>query len=110
MRKLSLTMPAGLLLASMAVEPAAAAVCLNVEDIANSHAARDGASITFTMTDGKIWRNDLKGKCPGLGFSGFAWSVQADQVCDNSQLLRVLESGEICALGKFTQVTSAPKG
>lgn len=110
MRKLSLAMFAGLLLASAAAGPATAAVCLNVEDIANSHPARDGASITFTMADGKIWRNDLKGKCPGLAFNGFVWDVHADQVCENGQSLRVLELGEVCELGKFTQMTSAPKG
>jgi hypothetical protein len=110
MRKLSLAMLAGLLLTSTAAEPAAAAVCLNVLNIANSHSARDGASITFTMTDGKIWRNDLKGKCPDLAFNGFVWGVHGDQVCENGQSLRVLQSGEVCELGKFTQVTSAPKG
>jgi hypothetical protein len=109
MRKLSLAMFAGLLLAGAAAEPAAASVCLTVEDIANSHAARDGASITFTMADGKIWRNDLQGKCPDLAFNGFVWSVHADQVCENGQSLRVLGSGEVCELGKFTQMTSAPK-
>ncbi len=58
------------------------------------------------MQDGSEWRNDLQGRCPDLKFDGFVWrSANPDEtVCENMQTLRVLRSGEICALGKFTQV------
>jgi hypothetical protein len=97
----------------LAIQPASAAVnvCLNIHDIATTKPNRDGTTITFKMRDGKLWRNNLKGPCPDLAFSGFAWKTGGmDEVCENEQSLRVLQSGQICMLGKFTQVTSAPGG
>jgi hypothetical protein len=95
---------------ALAVQPAAAAVCLNVRSIKNSDVSKDGTSITFEMKDGKIWRNDLAGSCPDAWFNGFAWTLHADTVCDNELGLRVLRSGQVCKLGKFTQITPAPRG
>jgi hypothetical protein len=101
---------AGLVLAG-AIQPAAAAgVCLRLRDIKSSDAAKDGSAITFKMNDGKVYRNDLGGKCPDLWFNGFAWTLHSEQVCDGELGLRVLRSGEVCKLGKFTEVTPAPKG
>ena len=107
MKHLSMAMLTGLMLASLAVQPAAAGVCLNVKSIRNSDVAKDGRAITFEMKDGKIWRNDLKGQCPDLWFNGFSWRVQADTVCDDEPGLRVIHSGQICQLGKFTAMTPA---
>jgi hypothetical protein len=96
---------------AVSLQPAfAAGVCLRVRDIKNSDAAKDGTSITFTMNDGKVYRNDLGGRCADLQFNGFAWVVRSDEVCDNESGIRVLQSGEVCKLGKFTQITPAPKG
>ena len=83
---------------------------LNVKSIKSSDVAKDGTSITFEMKDGKIWRNELAGTCPDAWFNGFAWTVHADTVCDNEPGLRVINSGQICKLGKFTQMTPAPRG
>lgn len=83
----------------------AATVCLSTRDMKQTKPKDDGTAITFTMRDGSVWRNDLKGRCPDLRFNGFAWTIHdpAAQVCENEQTLRVLRSGEICQLGKFTQ-------
>ena len=110
MRLLSNAIFAGLAVAALAVQPAAAGICLKVKNIRNSEIAKDGTAITFEMKDGKIFRNDLKSQCPDLWFNGFAWTVQADSVCDNEPNLHVIHSGQVCQLGKFTAMTPAPRG
>jgi hypothetical protein len=110
MKYLSNAIFAGLAVAALAIQPAAAGVCLNVKSIKSSDVSKDGSAITFKMSDGKIYRNELLGKCPDISFTGFAWQVKADEVCDNEPGLTVRESGQICQLGKFTQMTPAPKG
>ncbi len=110
-RLLSIAIMAGV--AMLAVQPAMAAeggVCLTVKNITSSDVAKDGTSITFQMRDGKIWRNDLEGTCPDAWFNGFAWNVHADKVCDDEPNIKVINSGEICRLGKFTARTRAPAG
>ena len=84
----------------------AAPICLSTRDMLQTEPAKDGASITFQMRDGSVWRNDLHGRCPDLQFDGFAWRIREanDSVCEDTQSLRVLRSGQICVLGKFTQV------
>ncbi|HWC63099.1 MAG TPA: hypothetical protein VG501_05710 [Rhizomicrobium sp.] len=112
MKRMSIALLTGLVVAGAMAGPAmAASVCLNTRDIKSSDPAPDGASITFKMNDGKVWRNDLKGRCPDLKFNGFAWTLHEDQVCENQNSFRVLRSGQVCVLGKFTQVTTpAPPG
>jgi hypothetical protein len=84
--------------------------CIRSSDIQNSQPANDEKSITFTMRNGDVWRNDLHGRCSGLRFNGFAWVLHSDEICDNQQTLRVLQSGSICMIGKFTKVPKpAPK-
>lgn len=105
---LSSVMLAGLVASAVAVQPAMAGVCLTVKDIKSSDVAKDGTSITFEMRNGKIYRNELAGKCPDAWFNGFAWTIHADTVCDDEPGLRVINSGEVCHLGKFTEMTPAP--
>jgi hypothetical protein len=108
MKRVSNILMAGIALAALAAQPAAAGVCLNVKSIKSSDVSKDGSAITFEMRDGKIWRNQLKGQCPDIWFNGFAWTVQADTVCDDEPGLTVIRSGQICQLGKFTALTAAP--
>jgi hypothetical protein len=89
----------------LAAAPAAAKVCLRVQDITSSVPTKDGSAIIFKMNNGKVWRNELGNTCPGLRFNGFAWVIRGSQeVCDNMQSFQVLHSGEVCKLGKFTEV------
>lgn len=83
-------------------------ICISTRDVINTEPQKDGRAIFFTMRDGSVWRNDLKGRCPALNFYGFEWVVRNPNytVCENEQSLRVLHSGEICILGKFSQVKS----
>jgi hypothetical protein len=85
----------------------AAPICLRTQDMMETQPQKGGASITFKMRDGSVWRNDLHGSCPDLWFTGFAWAVRNGDgtVCENQDTLHVLRSAEICSLGKFTQLT-----
>lgn len=81
---------------------AASPACLRSRDIESS-SSKDGTTMIFRMRDGRVYLNHLRGSCPGLKFNGFAWVLRGgdDEVCENQQTLRVLQSGEICSLGKF---------
>ncbi len=88
---------------------AAGNICLSTRNMESTTPKDDGTAITFKMRDGSVWRNDLHGRCPDLKFNGFAWTIRnpGETVCENEQTIRVLRSGEICSLGKFTQLTPA---
>jgi hypothetical protein len=81
-------------------------ICISTRNIVDTQPQNDGKAILFRMRNGSEWRNDLQSPCPDLRFDGFVWTVRNpdETVCENMQTLRVLRSGEICALGKFTQV------
>jgi len=100
---------AGLLLAAVPALAAGEAphICIDTRQIADSTVKDHGAAIVFKMNDGTQWRNELQGKCPELAFNGYVWTVRNPdgRVCEFEQTFRVLESGEICSLGKFTKVT-----
>jgi hypothetical protein len=99
-----------LITAQVAVaQPAKAPICLSTRNIANTSPSPDGTAITFRMTDGSVWRNDLRGRCPDLKWDGFSWasSDPMERVCANEQTLRLMRTGEVCALGNFTQLQPA---
>jgi hypothetical protein len=89
---------------------AAAPICLNTYNMIDTQPQKGGASIIFKMRDGSVWRNDLHGRCPDLWYdTGFVWTVRNgdNTVCENENSLRVRDSGEVCVLGKFTQLKPA---
>jgi hypothetical protein len=92
----------------MAAAPAQAAgkICLSTRDMRDTTPQDDGKAIVFTMKDGSTWRNELHGRCPDLKFNGFVWTVRNPNatVCENENALTVIRSGEVCTLGKFTQI------
>ena len=59
--------------------------------------------MVFRMRDGTTMVNHLQGACPDLKFNGYVWVLRSGdtQVCENQQSLRVLQSGQVCLLGKF---------
>jgi hypothetical protein len=77
-------------------------VCIDTRDIIGSN-SKDGKTMVFRMRDGTTIVNHLQGSCPDLRFNGYAWTLRSGdtQVCERQQSLRVLESGQICVLGKF---------
>jgi len=86
-----------------------ASVCIDTRDIMSQKVENRGASILFKMRDGTQWRNTFKSACPGLVFEGYVWVVRNpdSSICENTQSMRLLNSGEICMLGKFTKMTPA---
>ncbi len=84
----------------------AASMCINSKDIVGSD-SKDGKTLVFKMRDGRTLVNHLQGSCPDLKFNGYVWTLHSGdtQVCENQQSLRVLQSGQVCVLGKF----DAPK-
>ena len=87
----------GLMLTAGAAQ---AAVCLTASQIQSTDS--DGKSLTLTMKNGEVWLGELRRACSGLRFSGFAWNVSGDKICENAQTLRVIDTGAICALGKLS--------
>ena len=86
-----------------AVSPALAAkLCIDSRDIVSSKST-DGKIMVFKMRDGTTLVNHLQGYCPDLKFFGFSWDLRSGdtQVCENTQPLHVIQSMEICTLGKF---------
>ena len=100
-------MLAVMILTTAAPALAAAPICLVARDIKDTDAQKDGRSILYTMRDGSVWRNDLRGVCKDARWNGFGYSTANPQssICENEQTLVVFRSGETCGLGNFTQVT-----
>ena len=93
----------GLAALMLAITPAAAASrCIDVRDI-DSSKSTDGRTMVFKMKDGTVLVNHLQGFCPDLRYTGFAWVLQGGDInaCERQSTFRVLQSSQICTLGKF---------
>jgi hypothetical protein len=77
-------------------------ICIDSRNIVSSK-SDDGKTLKFKMKDGTTLVNHLQGVCPDLKFNGFAWVLRSgdSQVCEYEQSFRVIQSAEICTLGKF---------
>lgn len=92
----------GLLVA--AILPAQA-LCVPQSDIVSTTPSNDGRLLTFKMRDGRVLVNHLQGRCSDLRFNGFVWVLRGNNdICENMQSLRVIQSGQTCLLGKFDPV------
>jgi hypothetical protein len=76
--------------------------CIDMRDIVSSKST-DGKTMVFKMKDGTTLVNHLQGSCPDLKYWGFAWQSHSGdtKVCENEQSFNVLQSPEVCVLGKF---------
>jgi hypothetical protein len=88
-------------LASIAPAAAEAPVCLQSNRIDRTTVVNP-KTILFRMKDGKVWRSTLATPCLGLKFNGFVYVTHADEVCGGSQSIRVLQTDQVCLLGRFT--------
>lgn len=70
----------------------------------------DARTILFYLRDGRILKNTLATPCPGLMFHGFAFLTRADEICSNSQGIRVLVTEQVCQLGAFSPYTPPAHG
>ena len=83
-------------------------VCLNASDIEYTQTP-DDQTIVYHLRNGRTWKNTLKAPCPQLQFEhAFTEVVRASQICANHQMIRVQNTGSICALGDFTLVSAPP--
>ena len=90
--------------ATIAPAMAASTVCLQTNLIDRTTVVNP-KTILFRMKDGKVWRSDMRTACISLKFYGFAYVTHDDQICGGSQSIRVLNTNEVCVLGKFTPET-----
>jgi hypothetical protein len=99
------------LVAVAALATPAQALCLSNRDIISTTPSNDGKQLTFKMRDGRVLVNHLQGVCSDLRFNGFTWVLRGNNdICENMQTLKVIQSGQICILGKFDPAkTPAPK-
>ena len=81
-------------------------ICLDTRKMVSSD-SKDGRTMVFKMRDGNTYVNHLQGYCPDLKFTGFAWQLHGGDtnVCENENTFSVLQSGQICSLGKFDPPT-----
>jgi hypothetical protein len=84
----------------------AANICIDTRDVVSSKST-DGKIMVFKMKDGRTLVNHLQGSCPDLKFNGFVWQSHSGdtKVCENEQSFSVLQSGQVCVLGKFDAPT-----
>lgn len=84
--------------------PAYAKTCIDTRDIYSSKST-DGRTMVFKMKNGTSLVNHLQGYCPDLKYNGFAWQTHSgdNKVCENENSFNVLQSMQVCVLGKFDQ-------
>ncbi len=89
----------------------AQALCVSERDVVSTTPSNDGKLLTLKMRDGRVLVNHLQGVCSDLRFNGFVWVLRGpNDICENQQSLRVLQSGQICVLGRFDPAqTPAPQ-
>jgi hypothetical protein len=75
-------------------------VCLWTYNIDHTHVVNP-RTVLFYMKNGNVYRNDLKGPCPGLEFHGFSYVTRSDEICGPEIGIRVIRTGEACSLGEF---------
>jgi len=91
---------ATLLALAVAVASPASALCLRNREIDSTNVP-DGKTMIIKMRNGTVYHNTLLSRCSALKYNGFVWVSHNDEVCDNAATLRVLNSGQICQIGKF---------
>ena len=95
--------------ASIAPAMGAAPVCLQTKLIDRTTVVNP-KTILFRMKDGKVWRSDMRVACLSLKYNGFVYVTHADEICGGSQSIRVLNTDQVCMLGRFTPETIGQHG
>jgi hypothetical protein len=85
--------------------------CVSLRNIDYTRVRSDRV-IDFYMKSGRVYRNDLGGRCPQLGFEErFSYSTSLDRLC-SSDLITILTPagrGASCGLGEFQPVALAAR-
>ena len=89
--------------------PSPAPLCLHSQDIDHTKAP-DDRTILIYMRSGQIWQSKLRSLCPQISFNGFSFNATPpDDICPNVQIIRVIRSGSVCAMGPLEPYTPPPK-
>lgn len=103
MRKLALVLAAAVF-SSAALPALALPICIDTYRVDTTQVP-DDSHIVFRMVDGSKWQNTLKRPCSGLASNRFSYEPAAGRdICENIQIIRVLEQGNACVLGGFTKI------
>jgi hypothetical protein len=79
-------------------------VCLDTYRV-DTTTVPDESHIVFRLHDGSKWVNALKRPCSGLVSNRFSYEPAGGRdICENVQIIHVLEQGNACVLGKFTKI------
>ena len=83
--------------------------CVSLASIRSSTVHSD-YTIDFEAAGGKLYRNTLPNRCPGLGFEkAFSYSTSLTRLC-STDIIRVIDTGAgggtraACGLGEFVPV------
>jgi hypothetical protein len=80
------------------------AMCISEQDIRDSKPSSDGRRLAFKMRDGRVLISHLRGICRDMRYTGFSWVLHGSHdVCENQTVIRVIQSGQTCILGKFEE-------
>ena len=92
--------------------PGSSALCVSERGHCQHPPSKDGKLLTLKMRDGRVLVNHLQGVCTDLRFNGFVWVLRGtNDICENQQSLRVMQSGQICLLGQvsiWSRTTGSP--
>jgi hypothetical protein len=87
--------------------------CVQISQIRSTRVI-DDQTIDFQMRSGRILRNTLPNRCPGLGFErAFSYRTSIPQLCNVDIITVVVQGGgpqigASCGLGMFVPVKPAP--
>jgi opacity protein-like surface antigen len=70
----------------------------------------DASTIIYTMKSGEVLKNTLKNPCTTLPHNGYIYTpTPPDNICGNLQMIKVIQTGEVCQLGTFTPMPPKEK-
>ncbi len=107
----------GAALAGLAIAPAHAqavshignATCLKTVMVDHTH-VKDAKTVIYYMKSGEVMKNTLKNPCTTLPHNGYIYMpTPPDYICGNAQMIKVIQTGEVCQLGDFTQMPPKEK-
>lgn len=82
-------------------DDAGSQVCLQTFQIDHTEILSK-TQILFYMNGKKIWVNTLPSPCSMDNTDGFVWRSSIPQYCDNLETIKIIRTGQVCRLGKFT--------
>jgi hypothetical protein len=89
-------------------DDAGSQICLQTFQIDHTEILNKN-QILFYMNGKKIWVNTLPSPCSMDNTDGFVWRSSIPQYCDNLETIKIIRTGQVCRLGKFTPYEKTAK-